>query len=110
MTHFLEQSCNFGFSPVLQNISYIKSLQRRHSMGTREQGRGIQEPAQGWNMDSARSHRDHGRDFFDKEHSERRAKGQGDLSISAKIYWVPLTPYILLEARYLKLLELRLSE
>lgn len=28
---------------------------------------------------------------FDKKHRERRAKSQGELLISPKIYWMPLT-------------------
>lgn len=109
--YFLEQSCNLGFSPAgLQNnqicqVSAVKTHYRH--LWTRDQYSGVSsEMEYELRYDSQRSWWD----IFDKEHSERRAKGKGDLLISPKIYWLPLTMHLLLEAQCLKFLELRLSE
>ena len=70
-------------------MSYVMYLQLRHIVGTCEQEISFQTWAQRWGMNSGLSYREHGWDVFDKENSERRANGQGELLISRKVYWIP---------------------
>ena len=71
-------------------MSYVMYLQLRHIVGTCEQEISFQTWAQRWGMNSGLSYREHGWDVFDKENSERRANGQGELLISPKVYWTSL--------------------
>lgn len=95
--YFLEQSGNLGSSASdfqnneLHQLSAVRAHYRH--LWIRDWYLG---------MSSGIIQRDYEWGIFEKEHSERRAKGQVDLLICDKMYPVPLTLYLSLEAQCLK--------